>query len=166
MRLRRHPLDLVLLPFFAVGALNAALLSLPEALGVPVTADSPWPPLRSLHAWAVSQEPQHLHIPPALEASVLYDGLVQLPLLVLLLVGLARLKPWSWLPLVGVAYGVSAMVNMFFYLMQTFLGPDVPPHLGVYLPLNLPWLVIPGLLVWRLWPLASATPAVLETSCA
>lgn len=156
MRLTRHPLDRVLLPFFAVGILNAALLSLPESLGVPVTADSWWPPLRSLHAWAVAQEPQHLHIPPALRASILYDGFVQLPVLVLLLVGLGRLKRWTWLPLLGVAYAVSAVLNMFFYFMQTFLGPDVPPHLGVYLPLNLPWLVLPAVLLWRLWPVASA----------
>ncbi len=156
MPLRRHRLDYVFIPFFVVGILNAALMSLPESLGVPVTADSPWPPLRSLHSWAVAQEPQHLHIPPTLEASILYDGFVQLPLLVLLLIGLLRLTRWSWLPLVGVAYAVSAVLNMFFYLMQTFLGPDVPPHLAVYLPLNLPWLVLPALLLWRMWPPAHA----------
>lgn len=148
----RHRLDYLFLPFFAIGAVYAALLSLPEALGVPVTSDSPWPPMRSLHTWAVQQEPQHLHIPPTLQASTLYDGFVQLPLLLLLMVGIAKLKPWPWLPTLGLVYAVSAVTNMYFYFMQTFLGPHSPPHLATYLPLNLPWLVVPMLLAYRCWP--------------
>jgi hypothetical protein len=150
--LTRHRLDYVFLPFFVIGFVNSLVLSLPESLGVPVTADSPWPPLRSLHSWAVEQEPQHLHIPPTLQASILYDGFVQSVLLIVLTIGFWKLKSWSWLPTLGLVYAVSAVTNMYFYFMQTFLGPDVPPHLGTYLPLNLPWLVIPMLLIWRCWP--------------
>ncbi len=40
------------------------LFSLPEGLGVPVSVDSPWPPLRALHEWAVAEEPAHLDPPP------------------------------------------------------------------------------------------------------
>lgn len=156
--LTRHRLDYLFLPFFVIGMLNSALLSLPESLGVPVTADSPWPPLRSLHSWAVNQEPQHLHIPPTLEASILYDGFVQLTLLLVLTIGFWRLKPWPWLRTLGLVYAVSAVVNMYFYFMQTFLGPHPPPHLATYLPLNLPWLVVPLLLAWRCWP-REAAPA-------
>jgi hypothetical protein len=155
----RHRLDYVFLPFFLVGILNSLLLSLPESLGVPVTADSPWPPLRSLHSWAVEQEPQHLHIPPTLQASILYDGFVQSVLLIVLTIGFWRLKPWPWLTTLGLVYAVSAVVNMYFYLMQTFLGPDAPPHLGTYLPLNLPWLLVPMLLAWRCWPQRRPVPA-------
>jgi hypothetical protein len=148
----RHRLDYLFLPFFAIGALNGAVLSLPEALGVPVTADSPWPPLRSLHAWAVEQEPQHLDIPPTLQASILYDGFVQLPLLLLLAYGFWKLKPWPWLQTLGLVYAISAVMNMFFYFMQTFLGPNSPSHLWTYLPLNLPWVIVPMLFAYRCWP--------------
>ena len=154
--LTRHWLDYLFLPFFAIGAIYAALFSLPEALGVPVTSDSPWPPLRSLHTWAVEQEPQHLHMPPTLQASTLYDGFVQLPLLLVLSFGIWKLKPWSWLPTLGLAYAVSAVANMYFYFMQTFLGPHSPPHLGTYLPLNLPWLIVPMLFAYRCWPRSSS----------
>ena len=147
--LTRHPLDYLFLPFFAIGAGYAAVFSLPEALGVPVTSDSWWPPLRSLHTWATQQEPQHLHIPPTLQASSLYDGFVELPLLLLLGYGIWKVKPWRWLPTLGLVYAVSAVMNMYFYFMQTFLGPDSPPHLGIYLPLNLPWLIVPMLLAYR-----------------
>ena len=148
----RHRLDYLFLPFFLVGIVYSALFSLPEALGVPVSSDSPWPPLRALHTWAVEQEPQHLDIPPALQATILYDGFVQLPLLIVLTIGLWTLKPWPWLRTLGLVYAVSAVVNMYFYFMQTFLGPDSPPHLATYLPLNLPWLIVPMLLVYRCWP--------------
>lgn len=148
----RHRFDYLFLPFFVIGIIYGALFSLPEALGVPVSSDSPWPPLRSLHTWAVDQEPQHLDIPPALQATVLYDGFVQLPLLIVLAIGFWKLKSWWWLRTVGLVYAVSAVVNMYFYFMQTFLGPDSPPHLGTYLPLNLPWLIVPMLLVYRCWP--------------
>ena len=58
--LSRRPLDLGLIAFFSVSVLYGFLFSLPEGLGVPVSADSPWPPLRSLHGGAVVQEPAHL----------------------------------------------------------------------------------------------------------
>jgi hypothetical protein len=148
----RRRLDYVLLPAFVLGIVNSIALSLPEGLGVRVAPDSPWPPLRSLHTWAVEQEPQHLVMPPTLQASLLYDGSVQLALMLVLTAGLARLKPWPWLPTVAVVYAVSAVMNMYFYFMQTFLGPDSPPHLATYLPINLPWLIVPILVAYRFWP--------------
>ncbi|MSZ76617.1 MAG: hypothetical protein F2667_05870, partial [Actinobacteria bacterium] len=74
--LTRRRLDYLLLPAFVLGIVNSLVLSLPEGLGVAVSPDSPWPPLRSLHTWAVEQEPQHLVMPPALQASLLYDAFV------------------------------------------------------------------------------------------
>lgn len=153
----RRRIDYLLLPAFVLGIVNSLVLSLPEGLGVAVSPDSPWPPLRSLHTWAVEQEPQHLVMPPTLRASLLYDGFVQSVLLVVLLVGVWRLASWSWLGGIALLYSVSAVMNMYFYLMQTFLGPDSPPHLGTYLPINLPWLVVPILVAYRFWPRTPAT---------
>ncbi|MGB1142096.1 MAG: hypothetical protein ACPG1A_14435, partial [Halioglobus sp.] len=62
----RRPLDLLLVAFFCISILYGFLFSLPEGLGVPVSADSPWPPLRALHDWAVAEEPAHLDPPPNL----------------------------------------------------------------------------------------------------
>ena len=150
-RLTRRKLDYLLIPALILGIVNSIALSLPEGLGVPVAPDSPWPPLRSLHSWAVEQEPQHLVMPPALRASLLYDGFVQLALLIVLVVALIGLKRWPWLRTLAIVYAVSAVMNMYFYFMQTFLGPDEPPHLGTYLPINLPWLIVPILVGWRFW---------------
>jgi hypothetical protein len=150
----RRRLDYLLLPCFLVSIVYSLLFSLPEALGVPVTEDSAWPPLRSLYTWSVEQEPQHLVMPPTLQATVLYDGFVQSALLIVLAVGLWRLAPWPWLPTVALAYAVGGVLNMYFYFMQTFLGPHPPPHLGTYLPLNVPWAILPLLVGYRFLRLA------------
>ena len=151
-QLVRRRIDYLLLPAFVLGIINAIALSLPEGFGLPIAPDSPWPVLAWLHTWAVEQEPQHLVMPPALQASLLYDTFVQLPLLVVLTIGIWKLKSWPWLGTLALVYSVSAVMNMYFYFMQTFLGPDSPPHLAIYLPMNLPWAIVPLLVAYRFWP--------------
>jgi hypothetical protein len=148
--LGRHPLDFALVPFLAVSVIYGALVSLPEGLGVPIAPDSPWPPLRALHGWAVAQEPTHLAPPRALVASCLFDGFVQTPVCAALAIGLARRRRWAR-PL-GLVYAGAGVINMWFYFFETLAGPLPPPHLATYLPFNLPWLIAPGLLGFRLWP--------------
>jgi hypothetical protein len=152
----KRPLDLVLVMFFSVSVLYGFLFSLPEGLGVPVTADSPWPPLQSLYGWAVAQEPAHLDPPPQLIASCLFDGLFQAPILTFIIYGLVRCRAWVRTP--AVIYAGAATTNMFFYFFETFFGPHPPPELAVYLPFNLPWLIAPivlGLRVRRSPPFRS-----------
>jgi len=140
----RRPLDLTLAIFFSISVLYGFLFSLPEGLGVPVAADSPWPPLRALHDWAIAEEPAHLAPPPNLIATCLFDGFLQAPVLLFVIFGLIRLR--NWLKPLGLFYAGAAVTNMFFYFMQTFLGPHAPPNVVYYLTFNLPWLLAPMLL--------------------
>lgn len=137
----RRPFDLLLVVFFSIAVLYGFLFSLPEGLGVPVAPDSPWPPLRALHGWAVAEEPAHLDPPPNLLAACLFDGLFQAPALLFVIVGLIRQR--SWLKPLGLFYAGAASTNMFFYFTQTFLGSHPPPNLAYYLAFNLPWLLAP-----------------------
>src|SRR5262245_52068348 len=144
----RRPLDLALAVFFGVTIAYGLLFSLPEGLGFRVAPDSPWPPLRSLHGWAVAQEPAHLDPPPVLLVSCLFDAFFQAPVLVFVIYGLLRERPW--VRTLGLVYAGAAVTNMFFYFATTFLGPTPPPNLGVYLAFNLPWLIAPALLGLRM----------------
>jgi len=139
--IHRRPLDLALVLFFSVSVLYGFLFSLPEGLGVPVAPDSPWPPLRALHGWAVAEEPAHLDPPPGLIASCLFDGFVQAPALLFVIVGLVRGR--AWLRPLGLVHAGAATTNMLLYFAQTFLGPHPPPNVAYYLAFNLPWLVAP-----------------------
>ncbi|HJO23820.1 MAG: hypothetical protein CMJ98_13770 [Planctomycetes bacterium] len=146
--IHRRPLDLLLVLFFVISVLYGFLFSLPEGLGASVSADSPWPPLRALHWWAVAEEPAHLDPPPNLIAACLFDGLFQAPVLLFVIVGLVRLR--AWLRPLGLVYAGAATTNMFFYFMQTFAGPYPPPNVAYYLAFNLPWLIAPIVLGVRL----------------
>ncbi len=145
----RRPLDLALITFFSISVLYGFLFSLPEGLGVPVSADSPWPPLQALHEWAVAEEPAHLDPPPNLIAATLFDGLFQAPCLLFVIIGLVRQR--SWLRPLGLFYSGAAVTNMFFYFVQTFLGDHPPPNTGYYLAFNLPWLIAPAILGLRVF---------------
>lgn len=141
--LARRPMDMAFIAFFSVSVLYGFLFSLPEGIGVPVAPDSPWPPLRALHDWAVAEEPAHLAPPPNLIAACLFDGFFQAPALLFIIVGLRRLN--SWLRPLGLIYAGAGTTNMFFYFIETFLGPHPPPNLAYYLVFNLPWLLAPML---------------------
>lgn len=143
----RRPLDLVFIAFFCISILYGFLFSLPEGLGVPVAPDSPWPPLRALHSWAVAEEPAHLDPPPNLIAATLFDGVFQAPILLFIVIGLIRQR--RWLVPLGLIYAGAGTTNMFFYFTQTFLGEHPPPNLAYYLVFNLPWLIAPIALGWR-----------------
>jgi hypothetical protein len=145
--IRRRPFDLALAGFFSISVVYGLLVSLPEGLGVPVAPDSPWPPLRALHGWAAAQEPAHLDPPPALLASCLFDGLFQAPACAVIAYGLVRRRAWLRGP--ALFYAGAALTNMFYYFFQTFAGPHPPTQLSVYLPFNLPWLMAPMALAWR-----------------
>jgi hypothetical protein len=147
--IQRRPVDLVLIAFFSISVLYGLLFSLPEGLGVPVSADSPWPPLRALHDWAVAEEPAHLDPPPVLIANCLFDGFVQAPVLLFIIFGLVRQT--RWLPRLALIYAGAAVTNMFLYFAQTFLGPHPPPNIAYYLAFNLPWMIAPAVLGARAW---------------
>lgn len=157
-----RPLDLGLVLFFSVSVLYGFLFSLPEALGVAVAPDSPWPPLRALHEWAVAEEPAHLDPPPNLIAACLFDGLFQAPMLLVIMIALVRPRPW--LRPLGLFYAGAAVTNMFFYFTQTFLGPHPPPNMAYYLLFNLPWLIAPAILGLRVlfWEALDPRPAVVN----
>lgn len=149
--LRRRPLDILLIAFYSISALYGLLFSLPEALGVAVSADSPWPPLRLLYGWAVAEEPTHLlrPLPLFLRSATAIDGFAHSPFLVVLIFALAAGKDWirPW----AILFAGSSITNMYYYFMQTLLGDHPPPNTLYYLAFNLPWLLMPMLLAWRMW---------------
>ena len=88
--------------------------------------------------------------PLVLRVSCLFDAFFQTPALLFVSWGLLRRR--DWVRPLALFYAGAAVTNMFFYFATTFMGPTPPPHLEVYLPFNLPWLIAPALLAWRMWP--------------
>ena len=148
--LRRRPIDILLSAFYGISALYGLLFSLPEALGVPVSPDSPWPPLRWLYQWAVAEEPTHLQrpLPIFLLSASAIDGFVHAPFLLVLIYALATGK--AGIRLWAILFAGSSVTNMYYYFMHTLLGDHPPPNTLYYLSFNLPWLLMPMLLAFRM----------------
>jgi hypothetical protein len=125
-----RPFDLGLIIFFVLSMLYGFLISLPEALGVPVSADSPWPPMRGLYDWSVAQEPGHLQtpVPLPLVMNAFFDGFIQSPILLPICYGLWKQRTWV-VPL-GLFYAGASVLNMCFYFTQTFMGGHLPTNLA------------------------------------
>jgi hypothetical protein len=149
-RLRRRPIDVLLSAFYSISVLYGLLFNLPEALGIAVSPESPWPPLRWLYGWAVAEEPAHLMrpLPIYLRSAVAIDGFVHAPFLLVLIYALVTGK--AWIRLWAMLFAGSSITNMYYYLMHTLLGEHPPPNTLYYLAFNLPWLLMPMLLAWRM----------------
>jgi hypothetical protein len=147
--LRRRPLDALFVAFFSVSVVYGLFFSLPEGLGLaPISADSPYAPFRWLYGWAVEVEPAHLDPPTSLLARCLLDGLVHAPFLLVLIYALTVGADWIRVP--ALLYASSALTNMSLYFYETFFGAHPPLDLAIYVPFNLPWLLMPLLLAWRM----------------
>ena len=118
--------------------LTGAAWLLAASLAVQVTLVAPHPNV-----------PAHLDPPPNLIAACLFDGFFQAPVLLFVIFGLVRLRPW--LRPLALFYAGAATTNMFFYFTQTFLGPHSPTNVAYYLAFNLPWLIAPMALCARVW---------------
>lgn len=148
--LRRRPIDVLLCAFYSVALLYGVLFSLPEALEVEVSPESPWPPMRWLYRWAVAEEPAHLlrPLPVFLRSAVALDGMVYAPFLLVLIYALVNGK--AWIRLWALLFAGSSVTNMYYYLLHALLGNDPPPNTLYYLAFNLPWLLMPMLLAFRM----------------
>ena len=147
--LRRRPQDIALMAFFSLALLYGVVYSLPVGLGLwPISADSPYAPFRALHGWATTVEPAQLDPPPSLRGRSLLDGFVYVPFLAVLLYALGRGRGWIRLP--AFLYAGSAITNLLGYLYESFHGPHPPLQPATFWALNLPWLLVPCLLAYRL----------------
>lgn len=148
--LYQRPADLIIVLFYSLAAVYSLLFSLPEAMGVPVSADSPWIPLQYLYEWAVAEEPTHLMdpLPIFLFSATAIDGFLYGPFTCVLIYAFIFGK--NWIRIWALLFAGSAMTNMYYYFMATLLGDHPPPNTFYYLVFNLPWLLVPMLLAWRM----------------
>jgi hypothetical protein len=63
----------------------------------------------------------------------------------------AFVKGKNWIRIPAVFYSGMMFADVFIILGEEIAGPHATPHLPAVLALNLPWLLMPVLLVYRLW---------------
>jgi emopamil binding protein len=152
--LRRRPLDLALIAFFAVNLLfTTYVVSLEQV----VIADPfhfsppPWPPERLLalvHWWERSFDPLLLARPAWYRATIWLDVLGFGPFYALAIWAFATGREWIRLP--SVIWATMLFTNVFIILFDELWGIHATPHPGVVVAANASWMIVPVLVVWRM----------------
>ena len=152
--LRRRPLDLALIAFFAVNLLfTTYVVSLEQV----VIADPfhfappPWPPERLLalvHWWEKSFDPLLLARPAWYRATIWLDVLAFGPFYALAIWAFATGREWIRLP--SVVWAAMLFTNVFIILFDELWGIHATPHPGVVVAANASWMIVPALVVWRM----------------
>jgi hypothetical protein len=74
----------------------------------------------------------------------------------------AYLKGKEWIRIPSIIWGSMLMTNVIIILGEEMAGDHATPHFPLVLALNLPWLVVPLLVIYRMWK--SAHPFTEQAS--
>jgi hypothetical protein len=167
---RRRPWDLAFVAFFAV---NLGFITYVVDLETLVIADPSdfeyplWPPpalVDLVHWWGETVDPLLLARPPFWRMTIWIDVLLFGPFYACAIYAFVRGRDWIRLPAVFWAGLMTA--NVLIILMEERYGEHATPEWGVVLAANLPWLLVPALVLLRMGrsvhPFTEPVPAAPE----
>lgn len=151
--LSRRPLDVALVAFFAVNLCFTTYVVSLEQIAV---ADPdhftppPWPPaplLALVHWWERSFDPLLLARPAWYRATIWLDVLAFGPFYAAAIYAFVRGREWIRLP--SVIWASMLFTNVFIILFDELKGIHATPAPAVVVAANAPWLLVPGVVIWR-----------------
>jgi len=151
--LSRRPLDVALIAFFAVNLLFTTYVVSLEQLVIddPLRFTPPaWPPaplLALVHWWERTYDPLLLARPAWYRATIWLDVLAFGPFYLCALYAFWRGRDWIRIP--AVIWGAVLFTNVFVILSDELWGIHATPAPLVVAGANLPWLLMPFLVGWR-----------------
>jgi EXPERA (EXPanded EBP superfamily) len=152
--LRQRRLDLVLMAFFLV---NLGLITYVVDLEQLVIADPRhfdyplWPPrgmVDMVHWYGNHHDPLLLARPPFWRMTIWIDVVFFGPFYAFALYAFARGRDWIRVP--ALVWSGTMMANVLIILMEERYGAFAAPNFGLVLAANLPWLLLPLAVIWRL----------------
>ena len=151
--LRERKLDYVLIAFYALNLffityiVDAEQIIINDALHF----DYPlWPPhyfVDMVHAYGFAHDPLQIARPPWWRATIWIDAILFGPYYVAALYAFIKGKNWIRTP--ALLWSAVMMTNVTIILFEERLGPFATPHWPRVLALNLPWLLMPVLTIYR-----------------
>ena len=153
--LSRRPLDVALVAFFAVNLLFTTYVVSFEQIAVldPLRDPPPlWPPeplLSLVRWWETRFDPLLLARPAWYRATIWLDVLAFGPFYAVAIYAFVRGRDWIRLP--GTIWAAMLFTNVFIILFDELHGIHATPAPGVVVAANAAWLVVPVVVVWRLW---------------
>jgi hypothetical protein len=115
-------------------------------------SDPFWPPrafIDVIHWYGRSFDPVLMARPVWWRMTIWIDTLFFGPYYAVAIYSFLRARDWIRIP--SIIYASVIMTNVVIILGEEVAGPYASPQLPVVLALNLPWLLVPALLIARMW---------------
>ena len=158
--LKKRPIDIVIIAFFAINILFITYIIDFEQIAVPdpiipgqeFTAYPVWPPapcVDLVHWWGEHFDPVVLARPAWWKATIWLDALLFGPFYLIALYAYFRGKKWIRLP--SIIYSAVLFTNVTIILSEEIWGSHASPALGIVLLANAPWFIFPFLIIARMY---------------
>ncbi|MBN1524721.1 MAG: DUF2781 domain-containing protein [Spirochaetales bacterium] len=158
--LKKRPLDIVIIIFFAVNILFITYIVDFEQIAVPnsvipgetFTAYPVWPPapcVDLVHWWGENFDPVLLARPAWWKATIWLDALLFGPFYLVALFAFLKGKEWIRIP--SIIYSAILFTNVTVILSEEIWGTHASPVLGMVLAANAAWLVFPFIIIARMY---------------
>ena len=150
----RWPIDIAILAFFFVNILFITYVVDVEQLVIfdPSNFTYPiWPPRHAvdlIHWWGRTFDPLLMARPAWWKATIWIDSLFFGPFYVAAIYAWIRGRNWIRIP--GIIYGATLITIVLVILAEERFGAHASPNFPVVLLANLPWLLMPIAIIYRL----------------
>lgn len=147
--------DLAILAFFLVNILFITYIVDIEQLIIPDPAHFTypiWPPhaaVDAIHWWGYTFDPALIARPVWWKVTIWIDALFFGPFYVVAIYAYLKSKEWIRIP--SIIYSSVMLTNVAVILGEEMFGPHATPDLPVVLLANLPWLLVPVYIIYRMW---------------
>jgi len=151
----KRPGDIAILAFFFVNILfityivdiEQLIIADPSHFTYPI-----WPPpaaVDAIHWWGRTFDPVLLARPAWWKVTIWIDALCFGPFYIVAIYAYIRGKEWILIP--SIIYGSALLTVVLVILGEEIWGIHATPHLPVVLLANLPWLLFPIYIIYRMW---------------
>lgn len=153
--IRQRPGDIIIVAFFLFNFFFITYLVDIEQLVIadPGSFSYPfWPPPAAvdvIHNYAQMHDPDILARPAWWRATIWIDVLLFGPFYAVAIYAYIRGRAWIRIP--SIIYGSMIITNVLIILMEERFGSTPAPDFAWVFLTNLPWLVIPGYVIFRMW---------------
>ena len=147
--LLERPADLAFAAFFAFATWSSWFSDIVPALGMTIAENSPSRLGRLTYFYAKDADPLLIASPYYLRISCFFSAFVFGAFYPVLVYALVTGKSWIRMP--AVVYASAMTYGMLMFLCFEFFGPLPPTNLTWFAFWNLPYLVVPVLLGYRMW---------------
>lgn len=145
---RMAPLDRLLVGCFAVFAFTSICMEPYITFGVDL-AHATGPLGRAWYFYAHNWDPLFLDQPAYMRVMTGIDEWIYGPMYLVLIYAFVRRRDWIRLP--GLLYCGAIIYSTLVYFLTEFLTEGHRANLAMVTLVNIPYTIIPCLLIWRLW---------------